>query len=123
MSVSESIRVLIVDDHGILRSGLKTTLSIFKDIEVVGEAEDGEEAVRLCDELHPAVVLMDLVMPVMDGLTCLRELRKRGFHQRVIVLTALCDPQQKELILEAGADQYLLKTALLGGLPDLVAQQ
>jgi DNA-binding response OmpR family regulator len=63
------------------------------------------------------------MMPVMDGLTCLRELRKRGFHQRVIVLTALCDPQQKELILEAGADQYLLKTALLGGLPDLVAQQ
>jgi len=66
------------------------------------------------------LVLLDLMMPVMDGLTCLRHLRSRGFRQRVIVLTALCDPQQKQLLLEAGADQYLLKTALLEGLRDLV---
>jgi DNA-binding response OmpR family regulator len=66
------------------------------------------------------LVLMDLMMPEMDGLTCLRHLRRLGFRQRVIVLTALCDPQQKQLLLEAGADQYLLKTALLGGLRALV---
>lgn len=64
--------------------------------------------------------LLDLMMPVMDGLTCLRHLRSRGFRHRVIVITALCDPQQKQLLLEAGADQYLLKTALLEGLRDLV---
>jgi two-component system response regulator ResD len=67
------------------------------------------------------LVLLDLMMPVMDGLTCLRELRRRGLSQRVIVLTALCDPQQKQLLLDAGADQYCVKTALLGGLRDLIA--
>ena len=66
------------------------------------------------------LVLLDLMMPVMDGLACLRHLRSRGFRHRVIVLTALCDPQQKQLLLEAGADHYLLKTAVLEGLRDLV---
>lgn len=66
------------------------------------------------------LVLLDLMMPEMDGLTCLRQLRSQGFRQRVIVLTALCDPQQKQLLLDAGADQYLLKTALLEGFRDLV---
>lgn len=66
------------------------------------------------------LVLLDLMMPEMDGLSCLQQLRSQGFRQRVIVLTALCDPQQKQLLLEAGADQYLLKTALLAGLRDLV---
>lgn len=66
------------------------------------------------------VVLLDLMMPEMDGLSCLRQLRRQGFRKRVIVLTALCDPQQKQQLLEAGADQYLLKTALLEGLRDLV---
>lgn len=74
-----------------------------------------------CNQLEQVdLVLLDLMMPVMDGLTCLRQLRSRGFQQQVIVLTALCDPQQKQLLLEAGADQYLLKTALLEGLRDLV---
>ena len=59
------------------------------------------------------LVLLDLMMPVMDGLACLRHLRSRGFRHRVIVLTALCDPQQKQLLLEAGADHYLLKTVQL----------
>lgn len=76
----------------------------------------------LTSEQLPQVdlVLLDLMMPEMDGLTCLRQLRSQGFRRRVIVLTALCDPQQKRLLLEAGADQYLLKTALLEGLRDLV---
>jgi DNA-binding response OmpR family regulator len=66
------------------------------------------------------LVLLDLIMPIMDGLTCLRELRRQGFSQHVIVLTALCDPHQKQQSLEAGANQYLLKTSLLNGLRALV---
>jgi two-component system, NarL family, response regulator LiaR len=109
MSVNNRIRVLIVDDHGILRSGLKTTLSIFKDIEVVGEAEDGEEAVRLCGELHPAVVLMDLVMPVMDGLEATRKIRQNCPEVRIIALTSFKDDVLIQRVLKAGAISYLLK--------------
>jgi DNA-binding response OmpR family regulator len=74
-----------------------------------------------CEQLQQVdLVLLDLIMPVMDGLSCLRHLRSQGFAKRVIVLTAVCDPQQKQLMLESGADQYQIKTALLGGLRALI---
>jgi DNA-binding response OmpR family regulator len=75
----------------------------------------------ISEQLHNIdLVLLDLIMPAMDGLTCVRQLRHQGFSREVIVLTAICDPQQKQQSLEAGANQYVLKTYLLSGLRALV---
>ena len=73
---SPTIRVLLVDDHAVVRSGLSFFLSTTDDIEVVGEAADGEQALRLCAQLHPDVVVMDMIMPQMDGFTATQQIRK-----------------------------------------------
>ena len=86
--MSDAIRVLIADDHAVLREGLRSFLELQEGIEIVGDASDGEEAVALAEQLRPGVVLMDLVMPKLDGVGAMRELRHLVPQARVIVLTS-----------------------------------
>ena len=105
----EAIRVLIVDDHAVVREGLRTFLELQDGIEVAGEAGDGAQAIKLASELEPDVILMDLVMPGVDGVTAMRAVRKRSPRSRVIVLTSFLDDERLMPAIEAGADGYLLK--------------
>lgn len=103
------IRILLVDDQALFREGLRTLLSVHSDIEVVGEAANGQEALKLAATLHPAVVLMDLRMPVLDGIAATRRLRATQPECRVIVLTTFDDDEDVFEGLRAGAVGYLLK--------------
>ena len=105
------IRILIVDDQALFREGLRMLLSVRKDLEVVGEAANGREALRLAASLNPAVVLMDLQMPVLDGVAATRRLREERPECRVIVLTTFDDDEYVFEGLRAGAVGYLLKDA------------
>ena len=104
-------RILIVDDHAILRGGLVSLLSTTDDLEVVGEAENGQEAVRLAEELEPDVVLMDLSMPGMNGVEATALIRAQDPSISILVLTSLADRSWIMEAVEAGADGYLLKHA------------
>ena len=109
MTAEECIRVLIVDDHTMVRKGLAAVLKSLPDLELVGEAANGEEAVRQCEMLQPDVIVMDLVMPKMDGATATGLIRERWPHVQVVALTSF---QERELVqgaLRAGAIGYLLK--------------
>jgi DNA-binding NarL/FixJ family response regulator len=103
--------VLVVDDHAVVREGLRAFLELQDGIEVVGEAADGEEALAAADRLRPDVVLIDLVMPRLDGVSALRALRERLPAVRVIVLTSFLDDDKLLPALRAGAAGYLLKNA------------
>ncbi len=109
MTEAGKIRLVIVDDHRVVRSGLGAFLQVFDDLELVGEASDGREAVELCSELKPDVVLMDLVMPVMDGAEATRKIRGEHPETQVIILTSFKEDQLIEDALGAGAIGYLLK--------------
>jgi two-component system, NarL family, response regulator LiaR len=106
---ADGISVLIVDDHAVVREGLRTFLELQDGIDVVGEAADGEQAVARATELEPDVILMDLVMPQLDGIGAMRELRRRACASRVIVLTSFLDDERLMPALQAGAAGYLLK--------------
>jgi DNA-binding NarL/FixJ family response regulator len=103
------IRVLIADDHAVVRQGLRTFLDLQDDIEVVGEAGDGEEALALIEQLGPDVALIDLVMPRMDGIEAIRRLRERAPDVRAIVLSSFVDDDKLFPAVRAGAAGYLLK--------------
>jgi DNA-binding NarL/FixJ family response regulator len=105
----DAIRVLIADDHAVVRDGLRAFLQLQDGIEIVGEAADGEEAVAEAEALQPDVVLMDLVMPRRDGVEAMRELRRRAPATRVIVLTSFLDDDRLLPAIRAGAAGYLLK--------------
>ena len=105
------IRILLVDDQPLFREGLRTLLSVHSDFEVVGEAGNGAEAIRLAHSLTPAVVLMDLQMPVLDGVAATRRLHAERPDCRVIVLTTFDDDEMVFDGLRAGAVGYLLKDA------------
>ena len=111
MPPSEKIRVLIVDDHAIVRRGLRGLLEIVADMEVVGDAADGEQGVRLAGALAPDVILMDLVMPVMDGIAAIRVIKLRHPAIEIVALTSFIDEEKVVAALEAGAAGYLLKDA------------
>ena len=105
------IRVLVADDHAVVREGLRTFLRLQKGIEVVGEAADGEEAVAQAVRLTPDVVLMDLVMPRLDGIEAMRRIRAEIPAARVIVLTSFADDDKLLPAVRGGAAGYLLKSA------------
>ena len=106
---TEKITVMIVDDHAIVRQGLRTYLQLQPDIEVVGEAPNGKEAIALVAETLPDIVLMDLVMPVMDGVEATRAVRSLSPNTRVIVLTSFSEDEKVFASIKAGAQGYLMK--------------
>lgn len=106
------IRVLLTDDHAILREGLRALLERYSDIEVVGEAQNGEQAIALVEQLRPAVVLMDIAMPGINGLEATRRIRKEYPETRVLILTQHEDRQYVMPLFRAGASGYVLKRAL-----------
>jgi DNA-binding NarL/FixJ family response regulator len=108
---ADPIRVLVVDDHAVVREGLRSFLELQDGIDVAGEAGDGEEALAEAARLEPDVVLMDLVMPNLDGVAALRRLREELPRARVIVLTSFLDEDKLLPALRAGAAGYLLKNA------------
>ncbi len=109
MTPSNLIRILLADDHTVVRSGLSAVLSMQEDFKIVGEAGDGEETLRLCERLKPDVVLMDLLMPRLDGVAATREIKQRWPQISVIALTSFKEKEYVEGALKAGAGGYLLK--------------
>ncbi len=109
MVAPKTIRVLLVDDHALVRRGLATFLLAYDDLELAGEASSGDEAVRLCAQLRPDVVLMDLVMPGMNGVTATRLIAERRPHPQIIALTSFQEADLVRGALQAGAISYLLK--------------
>ncbi len=107
----ERIRVLIADDHAIVRRGLVAFLELQEDIEVAGEAADGEQAVAAAGRLRPDVVLMDLVMPNVDGIEEIRRIGEASPETRVVVLTSFADDERMFAAILAGAAGYLMKDA------------
>jgi two-component system, NarL family, response regulator LiaR len=118
MSEPSPVRVVIVDDHPMVRMGLSMTLLSTGEIAVVGEAEDGEEALHVCADLHPDVVLMDLRLPRLDGVATIQALQRQAPVPRVLVLTASYDERLIPEALAAGASGYVLKG---GSVDELVA--
>ena len=108
-SPSQPIRVMLVDDHTMVRRGLSTFLSAFDDLTLAGEAESGAAAIRLCGEILPDVILMDMVMPDMDGAAATRLIRQQFPQVQVIALTSFKEGDLVKNALEAGAIGYLLK--------------
>jgi DNA-binding NarL/FixJ family response regulator len=106
------VRVLLVDDHAVVRLGLRTLLSAAHDVDVVGEASNGQEALSQVEALNPDVVVMDLSMPEMDGATATRELTRRGGSARVLVLTMHEEEDYLVPLLKAGARGYVVKSAV-----------
>lgn len=109
MTTSQPIRVMLVDDHTMVRRGLATFLKVFDDLELVGEAADGETAIQLCAQTLPDVILMDMVMPDMDGVTATGIIRQRFPTVQVIALTSFKEQRLVQDALQAGAIGYLLK--------------
>ena len=105
------IKVLLVDDHAVLREGMRNLLKQEKDLEVISEAGDGEEAVRLVSEMKPDVVLMDIVMPKLGGIEATKQIKQISPTTNVLILTAYSDTRYILGLLEAGACGYLLKSA------------
>lgn len=119
MLLRRIIRVLVVDDNAFVRQGLSMFLEVWEDMRMVGEAENGQEAVDLCEQLQPDVVLMDLNMPVMDGLTATRIIVQQSPHIHVLILTSSLgvDPQQG---IQAGARAVIRKTGSIDTLAEAI---
>jgi NarL family two-component system response regulator LiaR len=107
--MSEETRVMIVDDHAMVRSGLAAFLAVADDCVLVGEAASGAQALKMCPDVQPDVVLMDLMMPEMDGVAATRAIRQQFPSVQVIALTSFPEEQMLQDVLEAGALSYLLK--------------
>jgi NarL family two-component system response regulator LiaR len=107
--MSQAIRVLIVDDHTIVRKGIRALLAEIEGIEVVGEADNGQEAIAQADTLHPDVILMDLAMPKMDGIEATRQIKASQPESRILVMTSFAADDKVFPAIKAGALGYLLK--------------
>ncbi len=118
--IKQPIRVLVVDDHAVVRRGLATFLLASSDLLLAGEASSGAEAVQLCGEVQPDVVLMDLVMPDMDGATATQQIRQRCPDVHVLALTSFHDEDLVQRALQAGAIGYLLKNVSADQLADAI---
>jgi NarL family two-component system response regulator LiaR len=111
MEDKQSIKVIIADDHLVIRSGIRAVLSVYDGVELAGEAVNGQEAVELCEKYRPHVVLMDIMMPVMDGIEATASIMERWPDTRIIMLSSYKDAELVEGSLKAGAISYLLKNA------------
>ena len=120
MSESRPIRVMVVDDHDMVRRGLATFLKVKGDLQLVGEARDGEEALRLCEEVCPDVVLMDVLMPRMGGAEATRIIREQYPTVQVIALTSFQEHDLVREIMGAGAISYLLKSVTVDELAEAI---
>ena len=120
MKIPSPLRVLLVDDHAMVRRGLATFLKIYDDLELAGEAVDGKEALDLCEQTKPDVVLMDLVMPGMDGIAATRAIREQFPNVQVLALTSFKENERIQSVLEAGAIGYLLKDITADDLADAI---
>ena len=120
MSESGPIRVMVVDDHAMVRTGLATSLEVSDGLDLVGQATNGQEAVELCEQFQPDVILMDLVMPEMDGVTATRIIRERWPQVQVVALTSFQEMELVQDALEAGAISYLLKNVSMDDLMEAV---
>ena len=119
-SPSQPIRVMLVDDHTMVRRGLATFLKVFDDLQLAGEAESGAAAIQLCAEIMPDVVLMDMVMPDMDGAAATRAIRQQFPQVQVIALTSFKEGDLVKNALEAGAIGYLLKDVSAAALAEAI---
>ena len=120
MTASKLIRILLVDDHLMVRRGLAAFIQIFDDLELVGEAANGHEALQRCATTHPDVVLMDLVMPEMDGIVATRLIRQQFPTIQVIALTSFKENALVQSALQAGVISYLLKDVSAEKLADAI---
>ena len=120
--MNKPIRVLVVDDHAIIRKGLKAVLDLVPDIELVGEAENGRQAIRLDLELQPDVILMDLMMPELDGISSIREIKTQRPEARILVLTNFAGEDMIVPAIKAGAMGYHLKESSPNTLEEAIRQ-
>jgi len=109
MSENQMIKVLVVDDHAIIRKGIRAVLDLVPDIELVGEADNGLQAIEMEGKLHPDVILMDLMMPEMDGIAAIKEIKKQQPKARILVLTNFAGEEMIFPAIKAGAVGYHLK--------------
>lgn len=109
--IPPKIRVLVVDDHALLRDGLSVYFQTYDNFEVVGEAEDGQEAIEQCAQLQPDVVLMDIKMPAMDGITATQIICQQFPNVKVVILSSSDDAEQVKRAFDAGAAGYIVKNA------------
>lgn len=120
MSQGTPIRVMLVDDHAVVRSGLKAFLMVFDDMQLVGEASSGQEAIQFIERVQPDVVLMDLIMPDLDGAATTRSIRTRWPNIQVVALTSFREDDLVKSALQAGAIGYLLKNVGADELADAI---
>ena len=120
MAASQSIRIMLVDDHRMIHEGVAKTLHDVADLSLVGQAQNGEEAVKLCDQVQPDVILMDVVMPIMDGTEATRQIHEKHPQIKILVLSSFQDEESVRLMLNNGAVGYILKTSLSHDLVDTV---
>lgn len=120
MSEAPTIRVLIVDDHEIVRTGITYSLTAYPDLDVVGEASSGQEALKLCRETQPDVVLVDMVMPGMDGVQTTQAIREQHPQVQVLALTSFHDRERVWQVMQAGATGYLVKGVAVSELAEAI---
>jgi NarL family two-component system response regulator LiaR len=116
----DPIRILLVDDHAVVRSGLSRFLMVNKDMELVGEASDGAEAIQMAAKLHPDIILMDLKMPGIDGITATREILNLAPQTKIIALTSFSEQNMVQGALQAGAIGYLQKNVTAAELANAI---
>jgi DNA-binding NarL/FixJ family response regulator len=107
-----AIRILLADDHKLVRAGLKMLIENDASLEVIGEASDGNQALQLIQEKRPDITILDIAMPGMDGIQCIKEIKTRGLRTRIIVLTMYEDENYIKEVMLAGADAYIKKSSV-----------
>lgn len=122
MTSGTRTRVVLVDDQDVVRRGLSVFLQAYEEFELVGEATNGVEAVRICQRVMPDIVLMDIYMPEMDGVTATQQIVQRDPRVRVIALTSLRDDEMVARMKHAGAVSYILKDASIDELASAIRQ-
>jgi NarL family two-component system response regulator LiaR len=118
----KTVSVLIVDDHAVVRQGLQALLTSRPEVLVVGEAADGAQAVQLAQALQPDVILLDLLMPEMDGVAVLQQVRQAGLRSKILILSSSLDDERVLAAVRAGADGYILKASRVGELVQAIVR-